>query len=127
MIDKTEIKNTTGLVWFGNDLRIHDNDVLSLAVKKHSKVTIPFELNHLEEKSILFKNEQTGKESLLKLWPDHIISDRVLGELRRPVQNANSFSINYSMPCIVFVDRNRRKVDLSIFRWGQKQSLNLDT
>ncbi len=38
MIDKTEIKNTTGLVWFGNDLRIHDNDVLSLAVKKHSKV-----------------------------------------------------------------------------------------
>ena len=95
-------------------------------LKKHSKVTIPFELNHLEEKSILFKNEQTGKESLLKLWPDHIISDRVLGELRRPVQNANSFSINYSMPCIVFVDRNRRKVDLSIFRWGQKQSLNLD-
>ena len=95
-------------------------------LKKHSKVTIPFELNRLEEKSILFKNEQTGKESLLKLWPDHIISDRVLGELRRPVQNANSFSINYSMPCIVFVDRNRRKVDLSIFRWGQKQSLNLD-
>ena len=95
-------------------------------LKKHSKVTIPFELNHLEEKSILFKNEQTGKESLLKLWPDHIISDRVLGELRRPVQNANSFSINYSTPCIVFVDRNRRKVDLSIFRWGQKQSLNLD-
>ena len=89
-------------------------------------MTIPFELNHLEEKSILFKNEQTGKESLLKLWPDHIISDRVLGELRRPVQNANSFSINYSTPCIVFVDRNRRKVDLSIFRWGQKQSLNLD-
>ena len=38
MIDKTEIKNTTGLVWFGNDLRIHDNDVLSLAVKNHSKV-----------------------------------------------------------------------------------------
>jgi len=38
LIDKTEIKNTTGLVWFGNDLRIHDNDVLSLAVKKHSKV-----------------------------------------------------------------------------------------
>ena len=25
LIDKTEIKNTTGLVWFGNDLRIHDN------------------------------------------------------------------------------------------------------
>ena len=38
MIDKSEIKNTTGLVWFGNDLRIHDNDVLSLAVKNHSKV-----------------------------------------------------------------------------------------
>lgn len=38
MIDKTEIKNTTGLVWFGNDLRIHDNDVLSLAVKNHTKV-----------------------------------------------------------------------------------------
>jgi deoxyribodipyrimidine photo-lyase len=38
LIDKTEIKNTTGLVWFGNDLRIHDNDVLSLAVKNHSKV-----------------------------------------------------------------------------------------
>ena len=38
MIDITEIKNTTGLVWFGNDLRIHDNDVLSLAVKNHSKV-----------------------------------------------------------------------------------------
>ena len=33
-----EKKETTGLVWFGNDLRIHDNDVLSLAVKKHSKV-----------------------------------------------------------------------------------------
>lgn len=95
-------------------------------LKKRSKVTIPFELMHLEEKSILFKNEQTGKESLLKLWPDHITSDRVLGELRRPVQNANSFSINYSTPCIVFVDRNSRKVDLSIFRWGQKQSLNLD-
>ena len=30
LIDKTEVKNTTGLVWFGNDLRIHDNDVLSL-------------------------------------------------------------------------------------------------
>jgi len=38
LIDKTEIKNTTGLVWFGNDLRIHDNDVLSLAVKNHTKV-----------------------------------------------------------------------------------------
>ena len=38
MIDKTEIKNTTGLVWFGNDLRIHDNNVLSLAVKNHTKV-----------------------------------------------------------------------------------------
>lgn len=95
-------------------------------LKKRSKVTIPLELMHLEEKSILFKNEQTGKESLLKLWPDHIVSDRVLGELRRPVQNANSFSISYSMPCIVFIDRNRREVDLSIFRWGQKHSLNLD-
>ena len=95
-------------------------------LKKRSKVTIPLELMYLEEKSILFKNEQTGKESLLKLWPDHIVSDRVLGELRRPVQNANSFSISYSMPCIVFIDRNRREVDLSIFRWGQKHSLNLD-
>ena len=95
-------------------------------LKKRSKVIIPLELMHLEEKSILFKNEQTGKESLLKLWPDHIVSDRVLGELRRPVQNANSFSISYSMPCIVFIDRNRREVDLSIFRWGQKHSLNLD-
>ena len=38
MIDNIEIKNTTGLVWFGNDLRIHDNDVLSLAVKNHTKV-----------------------------------------------------------------------------------------
>lgn len=95
-------------------------------LKKRSKVTIPLELMHLEEKSILFKNEQTGKESLLKLWPDHIVSDRVLGELRRPVQNANSFSISYSMPCVVFIDRNRREVDLSIFRWGQKHSLNLD-
>ena len=35
LIKKKEI---TGLVWFGNDLRIHDNDVLSLAVKNHSKV-----------------------------------------------------------------------------------------
>ena len=38
MIDKTEIKNTTGLVWFGNDLRIHDNEVLSTAIKNHNKV-----------------------------------------------------------------------------------------
>lgn len=38
MTNKSEIKNTTGLVWFGNDLRVHDNDVLSLAIKNHSKV-----------------------------------------------------------------------------------------
>ena len=38
MIDKTEIKKTTGLVWFGNDLRIHDNEVLSTAIKNHKKV-----------------------------------------------------------------------------------------
>ena len=38
MTNKSEIKNTTGLVWFGNDLRVHDNDVLSLAIKNHSRV-----------------------------------------------------------------------------------------
>ena len=95
-------------------------------LETRSKVIIPFELKSLEEKSILFKNEQTGEESILKLWPDHVTSDRVLGELRRPVQKANSFSINYYMPCIVFVNQNIRKVDLSIFRWGKKKSLNLD-
>ena len=40
LIDKTEIKNTTGLVWFGNDLRIHDNDVLSLAVKNQDRKSV---------------------------------------------------------------------------------------
>ena len=33
-----EKKETTGLVWFGNDLRVHDNEVLSTAIKNHEKV-----------------------------------------------------------------------------------------
>ena len=33
-----EKKETTGLVWFGNDLRVHDNEVLSIAIKNHTKV-----------------------------------------------------------------------------------------
>lgn len=35
LIEKKEI---TGLVWFGNDLRVLDNDVLAAAVEKHSKI-----------------------------------------------------------------------------------------
>jgi len=31
-------QKTTGLVWFGNDLRIQDNDVLSEAVQQHDRV-----------------------------------------------------------------------------------------
>ena len=64
MIDKTEIKNTTGLVWFGNDLRIHDNNVLSLAVKNHTKVIgvfiidpFLFEENKFGFKKMIIANE----------------------------------------------------------------------
>ena len=31
-------QETTGLVWFGNDLRTHDNEVLFNAIEKHKKV-----------------------------------------------------------------------------------------
>ena len=31
-------QETTGLVWFGNDLRTHDNEVLFTAIEKHKKV-----------------------------------------------------------------------------------------
>ena len=31
-------KKTTGLVWFGNDLRTHDNEVLHTAIQNHEKV-----------------------------------------------------------------------------------------
>ena len=34
--------NTTGLVWFGNDLRIHDHEVLSKASKDHQKLITVF-------------------------------------------------------------------------------------
>ena len=53
MIDKTEIKNTTGLVWFGNDLRIHDNEVLSTAIKNHKKVIGVYCI----DPTLLLKNE----------------------------------------------------------------------
>lgn len=33
-----KIKEKTGLVWFGNDLRVHDNDVLSKASHENDKV-----------------------------------------------------------------------------------------
>ena len=38
-------QNTTGLVWFGNDLRIHDNDVLQTAVEHHDRVIGVYCLN----------------------------------------------------------------------------------
>ena len=37
-IQLIEKKEMTGLVWFGNDLRVLDNDVLAAAVEKHSKI-----------------------------------------------------------------------------------------
>ena len=59
LTDKTEIKNTTGLVWFGNDLRIHDNDVLSLAIKNHSKVIGTYIIDPL-----FFKENEFGFDTI---------------------------------------------------------------
>ena len=38
LIKELEKKETTGLVWFGSDLRIHDNDVLASAFENHKKI-----------------------------------------------------------------------------------------
>ena len=38
LIEKNVKKETTGIVWFGNDLRIHDNEVLAKAVLSHHRV-----------------------------------------------------------------------------------------
>ena len=67
LTDKTEIKNTTGLVWFGNDLRIHDNDVLSLAIKNHSKVIGTYIIDPLffEENEFGFKKMDVFRTQFL--------------------------------------------------------------
>tara|TARA_R110001632_G_scaffold39718_7_gene99353 strand:+ start:2291 stop:3610 length:1320 start_codon:yes stop_codon:yes gene_type:complete len=38
LIEEIIKKETTGIVWFGNDLRIHDNEVLAKAVQSHKKI-----------------------------------------------------------------------------------------
>lgn len=67
MIDKTEVKNTTGLVWFGNDLRIHDNDVLSYAVKNHTKVIGVYIIDPFlfEENMLFFKKMDVFRAQFL--------------------------------------------------------------
>ena len=70
MIDKTEIKNTTGLVWFGNDLRIHDNDVLSLAVKNHTKVIGAYIIDPLLYDSLPLKTLLTVNVSSAGTYTD---------------------------------------------------------
>ncbi|CAI8278738.1 MAG: Mycothiol S-conjugate amidase [Owenweeksia sp. TMED14] len=89
------------------------------------KIIIPIELITLEKKNILFLNEDSGVENILTLWPNHVTSDRVKGEVRRPVQKANSFSVDYEMPCLVFVDKVKRELDISVFRWGIEKTVKL--
>ena len=45
MIEKIIKKETTGIVWFGNDLRIHDNQVLVKAVQSHKKIIAVYCIN----------------------------------------------------------------------------------
>jgi len=95
-------------------------------IEKHKNLSVPIDLTSLNEKTILFKDEEIGDEREINLWPNYVKADRVLGEVRRPVQIAKRFSISYSMPCAVFVKGKKRKLNVSIHRWSEERNLKFD-
>tara|TARA_Y100000385_G_scaffold115260_1_gene119877 strand:- start:3064 stop:5250 length:2187 start_codon:yes stop_codon:yes gene_type:complete len=93
---------------------------------KHKNISVSIDLTSLDKKTILFKDEDSSNEREINLWPNYVNADRVLGEVRRPVQIAKSFSISYSMPCAVFVKDKKRKLNVSIHRWSEERNLKFD-
>ena len=98
MRNKTDIKNTTGLVWFGNDLRIHDNDVLSIATKNHSKVIGIYIIN-----PTLFEENEFGFKKMDVFRTQFLIES--LTDLKQQL-----LKLNISL--LVFIDKpeNRLKI-----------------
>ncbi len=98
MRNKTDIKNTTGLVWFGNDLRIHDNDVLSIATKNHSKVIGIYIIN-----PTLFEENEFGFKKMDVFRTQFLIES--LTDLKQQLLKKN-------ISLLVFIDKpeNRLKI-----------------
>ncbi len=61
------------------------------------------------------------------LSPEYVTSDRIKGELRRPVQLTPRYSISYDVPCLV-VGVGTRLINVNLHRYGAlpEESVQLD-
>ena len=68
---------------------------------------------------VLYLSTQDGiwKETI-PLSPEYVTSDRVKGELRRPVQVTPKYSISYDVPCLVVRDGSPTVLKYALHRYG---------
>ena len=98
-------KKTTGLVWFGNDLRVHDNEVLRTAVESNQRVICVyyidprlFKKNKFGFKKMSIFRAQFMLESLKDLQQQlNKKNITLLVYYERPENNINTLCENYDI------------------------------
>lgn len=103
----------------GHDSRLTAVDTLVGAMSSYSFKTRLLASGNIGGMVLHLSSPDGIWKETIPLSPEYVTSDRIKGELRRPVQLTPRYSISYDVPCLVVSDVAPTALNFSVHRYGR--------